>query len=298
MCGYTIFIGIWICILTRLAHGQSRGDTPPDPKYIDEAGQIFNTIFHKYKETVPPRRDFPHPVPIGVHLRVEHVKRLDTFAQILESVVQLEVLWKDTRLSWYPLAVKEITISQDKIWSPTISINNAVEPPGIIDNPKFVIKSSGDIYSYKRLQLKTFCATNLSANSADCRFVIGMNLLDYGIIDFDNKTIACDVGDYASAHDLVVEKVDVEKSYGERKWLKENGTFPEVVCTLSITRQEAQYGNKTVLGELSNQASGSGCCNNCCNGAVPVLAGNVKGFENMLSFFVALISLIVVVNSM
>lgn len=246
-------------VITRLASGQIRGDTAPDPKYIDEAGQIVTTIFHKYKEGVPPRRDYPKPVLLGVNLRVEHVRRLDAVAKVLESTVLLEVTWKDSRLSWYPLAVKEITITQDKIWSPTISIDNAVEPPGVIDNPKFVIKSNGDIYSYKRLYLKTSCETNLTSSNDNCTYVIGSNLLNDKILDFDLNASGCDVADDAASHDLSISFVGARKQLEERRMLKENATFPEFVCTYVVSHQELP--NDAVIID-SNYAQSSTCCTN------------------------------------
>lgn len=78
--------------------GQSRGDTVPDLVYTNEAGQILNTIFHKYKPEVPPRKNYPDPVMLSVNLNVMFVTSLDVIGQTLESTVDLEVVSKTASL--------------------------------------------------------------------------------------------------------------------------------------------------------------------------------------------------------
>lgn len=229
--GIIICATLILCVVSRTL-AQSRGDQTTDLKYIEEAVQIVNTIFHKYKPDVPPRKNYPDPVMLKVNLQVQYVTALDVVAQTLDSTVDLEVTWKDSRLSWYPLVVKEITVAREKIWTPVLSIDNAVQAPMDIHRPEFVIKSNGEIYSYRRLQLRTFCETNLTSTVEDCEIVLGSNLLNDRIVDFDMNSSSCGVS--TSTHALQVSPGSDEKRSEDRAMLKENATFPEFVCTIHI----------------------------------------------------------------
>ncbi|XP_045180900.1 neuronal acetylcholine receptor subunit alpha-6-like isoform X2 [Mercenaria mercenaria] len=247
-----ILIGLYFlsCIVLR-TFGQSRGDVEMDDvKYIDEAVQIVSTIFHKYKPEVPPRKSYPNPVKLSVKLHVQHVSELDVIAQTLDSTVELEVIWKDSRLSWYPLVVKEITVSQEKIWTPVLTIDNVVEAPREISSPQYVIKSNGKIYMYRRLQLKTFCETNLTATVEDCEIRLGSNLLNKRIIDFDMNTSSCIVS--SSTHALQVSVGNKDRRTEERLMLRDNATFPEFICNLHIQETGCCPGTQSALLNETN----------------------------------------------
>lgn len=72
--------------------GESTEDLGTDMKYMDESIQIVNTIYHKYRKGVPPRKNYPNPIWLGVNLHVQHVTGLDVVGQTLESTVELEVV--------------------------------------------------------------------------------------------------------------------------------------------------------------------------------------------------------------
>lgn len=60
--------------------------------YINEAAQIFNTIFHKYKADVPPVKNYPKPLVLGVNVEMSHVLDLDIPGQYMESTIELLVV--------------------------------------------------------------------------------------------------------------------------------------------------------------------------------------------------------------
>ncbi|XP_052251600.1 neuronal acetylcholine receptor subunit alpha-3-like isoform X2 [Dreissena polymorpha] len=201
--------------------------------YMEEAIQIFNTIFHKYEANVPPRRNLTLPLLLNVNMHVMHVSSLNLLEQYLETTIDLELTWDDMRLSWFPLNVREITANRSKVWSPDISIDNAIDEPKHVDDPRIVIKSTGTIYWYKRLKIKTSCSTNATQVSAVCDVVIGSNLLDDRVIDFNMSVSSCDAKNAVTSHILEIEDVSFEKRK-EVRWLKPNATFPEFACSLRM----------------------------------------------------------------
>ncbi|KAL4218481.1 hypothetical protein ACF0H5_023215 [Mactra antiquata] len=234
-CRKVPFIIVTLFYLFISSSGEGRGDVSgSDIKYIDEAVQIVNTIFHNYKEIVPPRGFYPDPVYLGIHLNVLYVSDFDQVAQTLTSTVELEVTWNDTRLSWYPVGVYEITIPQDKVWSPNLSMNNAIGAPSLIDDQKYVIKHTGLLYMHKRMQLTTTCATNHTDDSAICEITVGSNLVNHEIIDFNEEQSSCDVSSNDVDHRIEVSLEGVEKRPTERPLLKANETYPEFACRMKV----------------------------------------------------------------
>ncbi|XP_052762590.1 acetylcholine receptor subunit beta-like isoform X1 [Mya arenaria] len=224
-----------VSVLFILAAGAKVKTTPNPNTYVEEAIQIFNTIFHKYDLNVPPRKNFPDPLWLGVNVHVSHVTSLNLIEQSLESTIDLELTWDDNRLGWYPQNVYEIAVNKDTIWVPDISIDNAIDVPALIDDPRVVIKHEGRMYWHRRFKIKTSCVTNATALTDDCEIVIGSNLLNDRVVDFKMNDSSCDPSQAVTSHELRIDDVTVEKR-GERRWLKDNVTFPEYVCTLRLTR--------------------------------------------------------------
>ncbi|XP_060559087.1 neuronal acetylcholine receptor subunit alpha-5-like isoform X2 [Ruditapes philippinarum] len=253
--------GILLCVSVLAVFivrtfAQSRGDQENDnAKYIDEAVQIVSTVFHKYKPEVPPRKHYPDPVVLSVNLNVLHISSLDIVAQTLESTVELEVNWNDTRLSWYPLVVKEITVDEKKIWTPSLHISNVAGEQKEVDSPKFVIKSNGRIYMHRRLQVKTFCETDLTASVVDCDIILGSNLLNEKIINFDMNNSACLLS--RTAHSIQASIGEPNLRLVELPMLKADATFPEFVCSLNIEDSKCCKGNtKGMFSSNNNAAAG------------------------------------------
>jgi len=91
------------------------------------------------------------------------------------------------------------------------------------------------MFWYRRLSIKTACATNASAVTDSCDIVIGSNLLNKDIIDFNMNASDCNIDQSMSSHQYVLDEATAEKR-SERRWLKENATFPEFVCSVKVTR--------------------------------------------------------------
>ena len=109
-----------------------------------------------------------------------------------------------------------------------------VTVPDMVDNPRLVINSNGDIFWYKRMHLKTSCGGSYNYTST-CEIVIGSNLLNDAIIDFDHNKSSCDSENMVASPSLEVSISGSEKREEER-WLKENATFPEFICKLQVTK--------------------------------------------------------------
>ena len=81
-----------------------------------------------------------------------------------------------------------------------------LEPPVVVSNPNLAVASSGKIYWYRRLQLRTYCQTNSSytEDPIKCDISIGSRLYHSGEQDF-NKTEG-------------FNKFDVSSAYIDNKW--------------------------------------------------------------------------------
>ena len=81
-----------------------------------------------------------------------------------------------------------------------------------VSSPDLAVSSSGKIYWYRRLQLRTYCRTNSSytytENSLECAISIGSRLYHSGEQDF-NKTVNKTEG---------YNKFDVSSAYTDSKW--------------------------------------------------------------------------------
>lgn len=110
----------------------------------------------------------------------------------------------------------------------------SIAAPGLVDNPRIVINSKGQIYWYKRLHIKTSCKAEFNETST-CEIVVGSNLLNDAIIDFDDNTSSCAVTNMVAAQSLDVSLKDSDKRE-ETRWLKVNATFPDFVCRFEVTK--------------------------------------------------------------
>lgn len=174
-------------------------------KYREEAIQIINSIFHKYNGRVAPL-PYPEPVTLDIHMSLVAVQDLDVDEQYLDTVVDLEIEWNDGRLQWYPLVVTKITVESESVWKPELSVINALDSPTAVNDPDLVVKSTGTIYWFRRLKLRTYCKTN-SSNTEDpieCAISLGSRLYDTNEQDFNKNE--------------ETNSFDVSSAFSDQKW--------------------------------------------------------------------------------
>lgn len=83
---------------------QARGTHDPE-KFLEEAGQIYTTIFHKYNKRVRPPDDYPSKVKVNVQAVLIHIRQLDLLKQELESVLALNIVSRTltfTAITFFP----------------------------------------------------------------------------------------------------------------------------------------------------------------------------------------------------
>lgn len=246
---------IFVTDLFLGVNGQQRGDQQVSINYIEEAGQILNTVFHKYNVRVPPRKHFPKAVMLSVDMQVRHIAMFDLISQSVDSLIDLQVSWSDSRLGWYSSNVKDISIPSNQIWLPDLTIDSAISKVEEIANPNIIIKSTGQVHWYRRLAFNTLCKTNSTATSHPCEIAIGSNLFDDKTVDFNITESSCSFNQSVSSLALNVFGGDIEKR-SESHWLKDNATYPELVCHFTVT-QQGGYGRMVSNGF---QLKAYNCC--------------------------------------
>lgn len=166
----------WTVVLVSLFlfHGscQARGTHDPE-KFLEEAGQIYTTIFHKYNKRVRPPDDYPSKVKVNVQAVLIHIRQLDLLKQELESVLALNITWDDKRLAWYAYQVYNITEGVDQVWSPSIIYLNSAVPPNPLFFSKVTISSEGLITWYRQEVVTTVCRTNPKEATQTCAISLG-----------------------------------------------------------------------------------------------------------------------------
>ncbi|KAK3611583.1 hypothetical protein CHS0354_018098 [Potamilus streckersoni] len=156
--------------------------------YAEETVQIYNTIFHKYNAMIRPAVDFPKPEYVDIDLTLIQVRNLDLKNKELDIICDISLSWMDPRLFWYPQKVKKITANSSAVWTPDVSILNALSAPENILNPDLVAKNSGMLYWYRRQRLRTACHTNSSVDVQDCQIIMGSKLQTSAEQDFRRVT--------------------------------------------------------------------------------------------------------------
>lgn len=116
---------------------------------------------------------------------------------------------------------------------------------------------------YTKMQLTTTCVTNHTSNEAYCDILVGSNLLNDEIIDFDMNKSSCDIMEGMSNHRIEAKLQGYDKSFTERAFLKENATFPEMSCQLSLKLtdccDEKPEKTSTASSKMSNGAPSTVC---------------------------------------
>ena len=98
---------------------------------------------------------------------------------------------------------------------------------------------------HRRLQVTTFCQTNLTSTFDECEISLGSNLLNEKIIDFDMNSSSCKLSN--AAHTMQVMVGFPDRRSIERPMLKENAVFPEFVCDLLIEESKCCKGTTRAL---------------------------------------------------
>ncbi|KAL8610650.1 hypothetical protein ACOMHN_047219 [Nucella lapillus] len=198
-----------VCV--RVCRRCQGGDNDAE-KYQEEAGQIYTTVFHKYKKNVRPPDYYPEPVPIKVHVTLIHIRGLDVFKQELQSIIDLQIQWQDKRLAWYANKVVMITEELTQVWHPSVVYLNGAVPPSPLFSSKVSISKDGMI-TWKRREIVTSVCPTVPHNSTQfCDVALGFTSPQTMEV-FDNQTTFTIVPDFTNHHwDIVRVHVDAEDS--------------------------------------------------------------------------------------
>ncbi|XP_041361387.1 acetylcholine receptor subunit beta-type acr-2-like [Gigantopelta aegis] len=210
--------------------------------YLEEAGQIYSTIFHKYNEKVHPPDMFPNPLIVNVNATFMHIRDLDIMRQEMESIIDLQIKWRDKRLAWYPYQVSNISANISTVWSPNIAYTNIAVPAKPMFNPKVNIGSNGEITWRRRETIVTTCKTQLRNNTQVCMITLGFVGSDFPET-FGNGT-AFTVADRFGNHMWEILDYDVDRNDEDtnvafiltvqKKYFENGGNMEGGNCSLAL----------------------------------------------------------------
>ncbi|XP_059158053.1 acetylcholine receptor subunit delta-like [Physella acuta] len=162
---------LFTCISVRPSCGQIDKSAGWDNiKFLEEALQTYNLIFHRYDAKIRPPRSF---VEINAKYSLTHIRSFDLRRQELQMVLDIELSWTDGRLVWYQDRVDRIMSLTNSVWTPDIVYTNAVLPTRSMFHNHVMIYSSGKVVLTQKEEVTTFCATNLDAINQECQISIG-----------------------------------------------------------------------------------------------------------------------------
>ncbi|XP_076456761.1 neuronal acetylcholine receptor subunit alpha-6-like [Babylonia areolata] len=236
-------------MMTCLLHcGRCQGGDNGAEKYQEEAGQIYTTVFHKYKKNVRPPDSYPAPVPVTVHVTLIHIRGLDVLKQEMESIIDLQIEWQDKRLAWYANKVEMITDQLSQVWHPSVVYLNGAVPPSPLFSSKVSISKDG-LITWKRREVVTTVCPTLPRNASQlCDVSLGFTSPETVEV-FDNLTTFTIVPDFSNHHwDIVGAHVDAEDTQVLRFLLELEQLNPEV----------GSPGMKNCSGDLAYLMSSGG----------------------------------------
>lgn len=205
-------------------------------QYFNEATQIFNTVFHKYSTKVPPRKVYPEPIYLDIQVEPVHVHSVDAQINSMTLTFDLRLSWFDSRITWNAFRVGEVLVPLEDVWTPDLSIANAISKVEEISASNVVLQSNGTILWKRRFKADTYCAIFNSTN-ADCSIEILSDLLPSDVIAFKNVSkCSTDV----TTHGRGIEAIGSSYSFDKiPSTLYVNATYDKFTCQLSLQTPEA-----------------------------------------------------------
>lgn len=139
-------------------------------KFKEEASQTFNLVLHKYNPRVRPPRPF---IDIKVVTTLKHIRHLDLKKQELQTVLDIETTWYDSRLEWYPDKVFQIMVNTSIVWTPDIVFTNVVAPTRALYPNVLMISHKGNVQWTQKEEITTYCQTRTNDIFQNCTLTLG-----------------------------------------------------------------------------------------------------------------------------
>ncbi|XP_064597122.1 neuronal acetylcholine receptor subunit beta-3-like [Liolophura sinensis] len=136
---------------------------------------------------VRPRVITHEPANISASTWLSHIHSLDLDKGELDLTVWLELEWTDPRLRWdvqqTENKVRQLVLPEDNVWTPDITISNAVSKIIPIFGKQIVVASTGAMTWFQAYRTTIGCATNATADEQMCTLTIGSRRSDITNVD-------------------------------------------------------------------------------------------------------------------
>uniref|UniRef100_A0A0B6ZDA8 Neurotransmitter-gated ion-channel ligand-binding domain-containing protein n=1 Tax=Arion vulgaris TaxID=1028688 RepID=A0A0B6ZDA8_9EUPU len=162
-------IACFICFRATLCQKDDNDGWNGD-KFKEEAAQTFNLVFHKYNHRVRPPQPY---IEIVANISLRHIRLLDQHKQELQTVLDIELTWNDTRLQWYPVKLLQISANTSNVWTPDIVYTNSVAESKMLYPSSVRISHKGFVVWTKKEVVTTLCPTKADAVSQNCPIILG-----------------------------------------------------------------------------------------------------------------------------
>ncbi|KAI8776472.1 5-hydroxytryptamine receptor 3B [Biomphalaria glabrata] len=219
-------------------------------KFKEEASQTFNLVLHKYNPRIRPPRAY---IDILMQITLSHIRHFDIHKQELQTVLDINIFWKDGRLEWSAAKVQQIIVNESIIWTPDIVITNAVAPSRSLFPSALKINSSGNVQWTRKEEVTTFCKTYPEETSQNCTISFGFlsNSRHDQSDRFFNESSSFTVPDYFSNHQWDIDNHTLAKL--DREDTK--GYYSIVDIKLLLTRIESEFDTTLDSTSVSTQTT-------------------------------------------
>ncbi|BFZ21264.1 hypothetical protein BsWGS_24303 [Bradybaena similaris] len=165
-----VFISCCFLCLNMVAAQIEHSEDWNSEKFKEEAAQTFNLIFHKYNNRMRPPQAY---IEIVITVTLQHIRYLDVQKQELQTVLDVEMTWTDTRLHWYPVKVFQISANTSTVWTPDIVYTNSVAETKVLYPTSVRITNRGFVTWTKKEVVTTQCDTHLNPLTQTCTIDVG-----------------------------------------------------------------------------------------------------------------------------
>ncbi|KAH9513735.1 hypothetical protein Btru_041966 [Bulinus truncatus] len=179
-------------------------------KFKEEAAQTFDLVLHKYNPMIRPPRAY---IDIKVDISLNHIRHLDLLKQELQTVLDINLSWNDSRLQWTGSKVKQIIVNASIIWTPDIVIMNAVVPSRSLFPSTLKINQLGNVQWARKEEVSTFCMTEEKEVTQTCSISLGF-LSNIKLDQYDrffNESSTLSLWSNFTNHEWVVSDFNLEK---------------------------------------------------------------------------------------
>ncbi|BFZ21263.1 hypothetical protein BsWGS_24300 [Bradybaena similaris] len=241
-----VFISCCFLCLNMAAAQISQSEEWNCVKFTEETMQTFNLIFHKYNNRMRSPQSY---IDVVITVTLQHIRHLDVHKQELQTVLDVEMTWTDTRLRWFPVQVFQINADSSTVWTPDIVYTNSVAKTTDLYPPTVKITSRGFVTWTKKEVVITQCDTHLNSLKQTCTIDVEflINIRNDLNDRFISESSSFNLANNFKNHEWSVENVTMKHIND----IATNKTT-SVVLILVLQSLKKDYGVVNPTAELKN----------------------------------------------